>query len=72
MRECNELKLRSRCIIALDEDKNLQPKGKETYLNKPSTVDDQQIKQGGVTIRQKDSEKIINTSPPFPKRLIIP
>lgn len=44
MRECNELKLRYDRIIALDEDKNLQPEIKEMHLNKPSTVDDQQIK----------------------------
>ena len=42
--ECNELKLRSRHVIAPDEDKNLQPEDKETHLNKPSTVDEQQTK----------------------------
>ena len=28
LRECNELKLRSGCIITLDDDKNLQPEVK--------------------------------------------
>ena len=72
MRECNELKLRSGCVIAPDEDKNLQLEVKETYPNKPSTVDNQQTKHGEDTVKQKDLEQIIITSPPFPERLIIP
>jgi len=72
MRECNELKLSFGCVISPDKDKNLQPKVKETYLNKPSTIDDQQIKHGGDIVRQKDLEKVIITSPMFPERLIIP
>lgn len=31
-------------VIALDEDKKLQPEVNEMHLNKPSTIDDQQIK----------------------------
>lgn len=46
LRECNELKLRSGCIITLDKDKNLQPE--EPHPNKPLTVDD---KQGEDTVR---------------------
>ena len=47
MRECNELKLRSGGIISPNEDKNLQSKVKEMHLDKPSTIDDKKIKQGG-------------------------
>ena len=72
MRECNELKLRPGCIIALDEDKNMQHEVKETHLNKPLTINEQQIKQGGDTVKQKDLEQIIITSPPFLEILIIP
>lgn len=48
LRECNELKLRSGCVIVLDEDKNLQPE--ELHPNKPLTIDDQ---QGEDTVRHK-------------------
>ena len=36
------------------------------------TVDDQEIKQGEDTVKQKNLEQIITTSPPFPKILLIP
>lgn len=72
MRECNELKLRSGRIISPDEDKNLQPKVKETHPDKPSTIDYKQIKQGEDTVRQKEPEQIIITSPPLLEILIIP
>eukprot|EP00253_Pinus_taeda_P024783 PITA_24783 len=66
LRECNELKLRSRRIIAPDEDKNLQPE--EPHPNKTLTVGDQ---LGEDTVRQKTLEQIITTSPPFPEILMI-
>jgi len=45
LRECNEIKLRSGHIITSDEDKNMQPKIKETYLEKPSTVTRKQCRE---------------------------
>lgn len=72
LRECNELKLRSGCVIAPDEDKNMKHEVKEAHPNKPSAVYNQQTKHGEDTVRQKDPEQIIITSPSFPERLIIP
>jgi len=60
LRDCNELKLRSRHIIVPDKDKNLQPE--EPHPNKPLTVND---RQGEDTVRQKTPEQIITTSAPF-------
>jgi len=68
LRECNELKLRSGRIIAPEDDKNLQLE--EPYPNKPLTVE--QTPQRNNTIKQKNHEQIITSSPSFPERLIIP
>lgn len=50
----------------------MQLETKDTYLDKPSAVDSQKITQEEDTMRQKDPEKIITSSPPFLERLIIP
>lgn len=72
-KECNELRLRSGCIITPKENKYQPSIELETPLvHTPSTVTDIEIKQGEDTNKHKDLEKLRVTSPPFPERLTIP
>eukprot|EP00253_Pinus_taeda_P005707 PITA_05707 len=72
-KECNELRLRSRRIITPEENGDHSSIELETPpVHIPSTIIDTKIKQGEDIDQHKDLEKLIVTSPPFPKRLTIP
>lgn len=62
LRECNELQLRSGWIIESEGDKNIQ-------IEDPLPVE--QVPQVEKPVKQKTHDQTINSSPPFPERLII-
>eukprot|EP00253_Pinus_taeda_P007925 PITA_07925 len=63
LRECNDLQLRSRCIKESEAHKNVQ-------IENPLPIE--QTPQEEDLVRQKTHEQATTSSPPFPKRLIIP
>lgn len=63
LRECNEIKLRSGCIIESYGDKNIQIE---------DLLPVEQVPQVENLVKQKAHDQMITSSPPFPERLIIP
>lgn len=78
-KECNEIRLRSRCVITPEENRD-QPSMENvtplvhipSLVHVPPLVNNIKPKHGEETDQHEDPEKIIVTSPPFPKRLTIP
>ena len=63
LRECNDLQLRSGCIIESEGEKNVQV---ENPLPSEQTLQKENV------VTQQTHEKETTSSPPFPERLIIP
>lgn len=63
LRECNDLQLRSRCIIETEGDKNVQV---ENQLPAEQILKEEEV------FRKQTHDQATTSSTPFPERLIIP
>jgi hypothetical protein len=72
---CNELRLRSGCIISPEESNIHQEQENENNIQPtitPSTVViTEEVEQGGNTVEQQNPDEDVIPPPPFPERLMI-
>jgi hypothetical protein len=72
---CNELRLRSGCIISPEESNVFQEQenenNKQPAITPSTVVITEEIEQGGNTVESQDPDKDATPSPPFPEILMI-